>query len=256
MFHLQPYMSLPCPRHIRTYIGDQLIADSRQVRLYLDVPVPKYFFPQSDVHMDLLVPSNHTISESVQGEQIFWHIKKSGDQDSNEIIENAAFTFRKKNQPEDQDLTRFVAFVWNKMDRWYEEEEEIFVHARNPYVRVDTARSSRQIRIESDSTVLADTGSPVLLWETGLPTRYYISRSDIDMKRLVPSKTRTRCPYKGSAETFHIQLDNRLIRDGAWTYRNPLPECAQIQDRICFYNEVVDIFEDGTLLPRPDTHFK
>ncbi|MGI9378463.1 MAG: DUF427 domain-containing protein [Methyloligellaceae bacterium] len=251
MFNLQPYTSLPCARHIRTYIGDQLLADSKHVRLYLDVPVPKYIFPQSDVRMDLLVPSEHTVSDTLRGKQIFWHIKNS-----NNLIENGAFTYTMSDPSDDRDHSSYVTFVWNKMDRWYEEEVEIFVHARNPYVRVDTALSSRQLRIEIDNFTLADTGSPVLLWETGLPTRFYISRSDIDMKRLIPSQTRTRCPYKGIADTFHIQLDDHRIEDCAWIYKDPLPACAQIRDKICFYNEVVDIFDGGIQQPQPNTQFK
>ena len=142
------------------------------------------------------------------------------------------------------------------MDHWFEEDDEIFVHARNPYHRVDAVHSSRHVAVSLDGQDLAETHRPVLVWETGLPTRYYIPRQDVRLDRLVKTETVTRCPYKGIAETFGLKLPNEMRADCAWSYPLPIPECQKIEGHICFYNEVVEIVEDGISLSRPDTHFK
>ena len=142
------------------------------------------------------------------------------------------------------------------MDRWLEEEEEIFVHARNPYHRADAVPSSRAIEVSLHGVQLAATRRPVLLFETGLPTRYYIPREDVHMDLLRRTETVTRCPYKGVAQTFGVDAAGTFHPDYAWCYPTPLSACANIRERICFYNEVVDIMEDGEPLPRPATHFK
>ena len=116
--------------------------------------------------------------------------------------------------------------------------------------------SSRHIAVSVDSTKVADTRRPVLLWETRLPTRYDIPRQDVRFDLLEKTETVTRCPYKGIAETFAVRIDDRVHKDFAWSYRLPIPECPKIEGLICFYNEVVDIVEDGVALERLETHFK
>lgn len=64
------------------------------------------------------------------------------------------------------------------MDAWYEEEEEVFVHLRDPYHRIDVLQSSREVRIVVEDETIAETNRPLLLFETGFPTRYYIPRED------------------------------------------------------------------------------
>ena len=95
-----------------------------------------------------------------------------------------------------------VRFEWSAFDAWFEEDEQVFVHPRSPYTRVDVLRSSRRLRVESKGVVLAETSSPVMLFETGLPTRYYLNRTDVDFTRLVPSDTVTACPYKGTTSGY------------------------------------------------------
>src|SRR6476469_9475964 len=131
-----------------------------------------------------------------------------------------------------------VRFEWDALE-WFEEDEPLILHPRNPYVRVDSLRSHRHIRVELDGMVLAETHSPVLLFETGLPTRFYIDRTDVEFSHLEPSKTESVCPYKGIA----------------WAYDYPLREVAPIAGMIAFYNEKLDIFVDGALLSRPHTIF-
>src|ERR1700746_3669650 len=90
----------------------------------------------------------------------------------------------------------YVRFEWESLD-WFEEDERILGHPRNPYVRIDALRSHRHVRVEVEGVVLAETRSPVLLFETGLPTRYYFDRTDVEFGHLETSNTQSVCPYKG-----------------------------------------------------------
>jgi uncharacterized protein (DUF427 family) len=129
-------------------------------------------------------------------------------------------------------------------------------HPRNPYVRVDALRSHRHVRVESEGVVLADSRSPVLLFETGLPTRYYIDRTDVALEHFEASTTQSVCPYKGITSGYwSVRTGETVIPDLAWTYDYPLSQVAPIAGLIAFYNEKLDIFVDGVELSRPATHF-
>ena len=132
------------------------------------------------------------------------------------------------------------------MDRWFEEDEEVFVHARDPYHRVDVVDSRRSVQVVVGGKVLAKTTRSRVLFETGLPVRYYIPQDDVMMEVMEPSSTITQCPYKGSAEYFSARIDGDLFIDFSWTYPDPIAECPRIAGYICFFNERVDdIFIDG-----------
>jgi uncharacterized protein (DUF427 family) len=149
----------------------------------------------------------------------------------------------------------YVRFEWDSVE-WFEEDERIVGHPRNPYARIDALRSHRHVRVELDGVVVADTHSPVLLFETGLPTRYYIDRTDVSFEHLVPSKTETLCPYKGTTSGYwSIRVGDAVHADLAWTYDYPLPAVAAIAGLVAFYNEKLDIVVDDFRLPRPSTHF-
>jgi uncharacterized protein (DUF427 family) len=153
-------------------------------------------------------------------------------------------------------LDGYVRFDWEALDAWFEEDEEVFVHPRNPYTRVDALRSTRRIRVELEGVTLAESSSPVLLFETGLPTRYYLNRTDVDFTRLEPSATVSACPYKGRTSGYwSIRVAEALHEDLAWAYDFPTAGLQAVAGLIAFYNEKVDIFLDGQELPRPSTHF-
>jgi uncharacterized protein (DUF427 family) len=141
------------------------------------------------------------------------------------------------------------------MDAWFEEDDEVYVHARDPYKRVDVLHSSRPVRVVVGGEVVAETRRPWLLFETGLPTRYYLSKADVRMDWLVPSDTETRCPYKGLASYYSVLIGSTLVRDIAWCYRHPIPECSKIENLICFFNERVDLYVDAALQPKPRTRW-
>lgn len=238
----------PSPRWVRVYFNRRLIADSKNMMLLRENErLPLYYFPKQDVQMDCLQPSDRKSEPDAKGKSIFWHIVV-GDK----VAENAAFTFR---DPPDggPKLEDHIAFQWNQMESWFEEDDEVFVYARNPYKRVDVLQSSRHIQVVIDGITVADSKRPWLLFETGLPTRYYLPQHDARMDLMEPSETVTRCPYKGEANFYSVRIGDECHADLAWTYRYPMLECLKIQGLVGFLNEKIDLYEDGTLLPRPET---
>ena len=146
-----------------------------------------------------------------------------------------------------------VVVDWKAMDRWYEEDEEVIGHPRDPYHRVDILQSSRHVRVELDGEVLADTRRPRLLFETRFPPRYYIPPEDVRMDVLVPTETHTVCPYKGVASYWAATVGGRTHPDVAWAYPDPLPESQKIRGHLSFYDDRVDLVVDGECVGRPRT---
>jgi uncharacterized protein (DUF427 family) len=121
---------------------------------------------------------------------------------------------------------------------------------------VDALRSTRTVRVELDGVVLAESSSPVMVFETGLPTRYYLNQTDVDFTHLVPSDTVTACPYKGTTSGYwSVRIGDTEHPDLAWCYDFPTRQLLPISGLIAFYNEKADIFLDGRRLDRPQTHF-
>jgi uncharacterized protein (DUF427 family) len=145
--------------------------------------------------------------------------------------------------------------VWNTTDHWYEEDEEVFVHARDPYTRIDILPSSRRVRIEVDGVTVGDTTKGRFLFESGLPARYYLPKADVRMDLLTPTDKVTACPYKGTARYWSVTTGDTVHPDLVWGYDDPLPESERIAGMVCFYNEKVDIFLDEVLQERPKTKF-
>ena len=156
----------------------------------------------------------------------------------------------------DDDAAGFVTVAWDAVDAWFEEDEQVFVHPRSPYTRADALRSNRSVRVELDGVVLADACSPVMVFETGLPTRYYLSRTDVDFAHLIPTDTVTACPYKGTTSGYwSVRAGGTVHPDLAWSYDFPTRQLLPIAGMIAFYNEKVDVILDGQRLERPQTHF-
>ena len=144
-----------------------------------------------------------------------------------------------------EELRDAIRLDWNAMEAWFEEDEEVFTHPRDPYTRVEILPSSRHVRIELEGVTIAETAKPTLLFETGLPTRYYLPKTHVRLDLLVPSDTASHCPYKGQAEYWSIRLDDEIRPDIAWSYRTPLPESQKIAGLISFYPDKVELHVDG-----------
>lgn len=235
-------------KRVRTYLGGELVADTTAPRLVWENPkYPAYYLPVDAVRMDLLVPSGGSFHSASRGDAVLFTVK-AGDR----TAEDAAWIF-----PESpiEELRELVRFDWNAMDAWFEEDEEVFVHPRSPYSRVDVLDSSRSVRVDVNGVTVAETTRPKILFETGLPPRYYIPKPDVRMDLLTPTDTESACPYKGFARYWSVTAGDETIADLAWSYPTPLHESAKVAGLVCFYNERVDLYVDGVLQERPETPF-
>jgi len=154
--------------------------------------------------------------------------------------------------PADSDLAGYVVLDFGAFDAWYEEDELNVAHPRDPFHRVDVLPSSRHVRVELDGHLLAESARPMLLFETMLPTRYYLPHDDIRAE-LTPSGTRTYCAYKGQASYWSAAAGDRVVPDVAWTYQQPQHDAARVRGLIAFFNERLDVIVDGERLERPIT---
>jgi uncharacterized protein (DUF427 family) len=238
----------PVPRRVRAVLAGETVVDTTNAHYVWEWPAyPQYYIPLTDVRADALVDEG-AMEETARGDVALFALKV-GDQHRPQAA-------RILHAAKVGGLDETVRFEWSAFDAWYEEDEQVFVHPRNPYTRVDVLRSTRPLRVESKGVVLAETASPVLLFETGLPTRYYVNRTDVDFAHLVPSDTVTQCPYKGVTTGYwSADVGGALHPDVAWTYDYPLREVLPIAGLIAFYNEKVDLFLGGEKLERPHTHF-
>jgi uncharacterized protein (DUF427 family) len=238
----------PVPRRVRATLGGVDVFDTTRALYVWEWPnYPQYYVPLDDIRSEVLV-DEHKSHASRRG-SVASHGLSAGGQSraaaaklhSGEVLPELAGTVR---------------FEWEALDAWYEEDEEVFVHPRNPYTRVDALRSTRPVRIELDGTVLAESGSPVMVFETGLPTRYYLNRTEVNFDALAASDTITRCPYKGTTTGYwSVRSGESLIPDLAWSYDFPTRQLLPIAGLIAFYNEKVDVILAGERLERPKTHF-
>ncbi len=237
----------PVPRRVRAFLAGRAVFDTTDARyVWENTSYPQYYIPLADIDSSVLVDEG-TAMETSRGDARRYGLRVGDvDRPSAATVLTAAKV---------EGLNDTVRFAWSAFDTWFEEDEQVFVHPRNPYTRVDSLRSSRHLRVESKGVVLAETSSPVLCFETGLPTRYYIDRTDVDFTHLVPSDTETACPYKGTTSGYwSAEVDLRIHPDIAWTYNFPTRELLPIAGLIAFYNEKIDLFLDGVELERPHTH--
>jgi uncharacterized protein (DUF427 family) len=232
---------VPIQKRVRPVVGDMTIADSAATLLLLETGHrPVYYFPRDQVRMDLLAPTNHRTHCPYKGDASYWSLKADGG-----TVENAAWSYE---QPIEgmEPIARRLAFYWGKVDRWFEEDEEIIGHPRDPFHRVDVVPSSREVRVVFAGDTIARTRRALFLFETGLPARYYIPRDDVRMGLLTPSATTSICPYKGRASYWSLRGGDDSVADAAWAYLDPLPECPRIKGHLAFYPEKIERLEvDG-----------
>lgn len=243
----------PTEKRLRMYLDGELIADTVDGLLVWEPRrvVPTYAIPEADFaarlepsgrvddvsDLPVLVPTNPFAAHSCTGEM--FDVVVGGQR-----CPSAAF------RPDDPDLAGHLSVDFSAFD-WREEDEPIVSHPHDPFKRIDILASSRHVRIEADGRVLAESSRPLLLFETALPTRFYLPPDDVSVG-LQPSDTVSDCAYKGRASYFSVPDGPADI---AWTYRDPLREALPIQDHIAFFNERVDVVVDGQPQPRPVTPF-
>lgn len=232
------------PRRVRAVVDGQTVADSRRVKMLHETGrLPVYYFPVEDVRTELLQLSELHTSCPVKGKATHWSLTTGP-----RAVPDAAWEYP---QPLDQAswLAGYLAFYWDKVDAWYEEAEQVFVHPRDPYHRVDVRASDRHIRVSLAGELLAESRSPKILFETSLPPRYYLPPEDVREELLVPSETRTSCPYKGSARYWSVRLPDGVVPDLVWTYQDPFHDGEPVRGLRCFSSERVELEVDGERRP-------
>ncbi len=234
-------------KRVRAYLNGQLVADTARPVLVWEWPYyPAYYFPAADVRAEL-IPAGETEHSPSRGDAEVLHVKTAAG-----TAERAALRYPDSPLPA---LRELVRLDWASMSEWLEEDEPVYVHPRDPYKRVDILASSRHVRVELDGVTVADSRQPRILFETGLPPRYYLPLTDVRLDLLRPSQSSSRCPYKGTAGYWSVDTGQAVHEDIVWIYRTPLPESQKIAGLACFYNEKVDLFIDGEPQERPRTHF-
>jgi uncharacterized protein (DUF427 family) len=224
-------------KRVRAYLGGELVADTTHPLLVWEKPYyPTYYFPAADVRAELRADGGVAHSPS-RGDGITFSVR-AGD------TEAAGAAIGYEDSPFEE-LRAAIRLDWAAMDAWFEEDEQVFTHPRDPYTRVDILPSSRHVRIEVDGVTIAETSKPTLLFETNLPVRYYLPKTHIRMDLLTPSESTSHCPYKGDAEYWSFALGDSVKADIAWSYRTPLPESQKIAGLISFYPERVELYVDG-----------
>ncbi|KAI4251782.1 MAG: hypothetical protein L6R42_008232, partial [Xanthoria sp. 1 TBL-2021] len=172
-------------------------------------------------------------------------------------------------------LAGLTRFDFRDMDAWFEEDQPIYQHPKDPYKRIDILPSTRKITVKVKDAVVAESSMNMFLFETMLRTRYYMPKTAVCVSMLVlrlakssprtaskyhydkltglekvnwqyttPSLKTTVCPYKGVADYYNLSVDGHEIKDVIWWYRHPTRESALIEGMVCFYNEKVDVYID------------
>jgi uncharacterized protein (DUF427 family) len=233
------------PKRIRALVAGVVVVDTRAARLVWEHPYyPTYYVPREDVRADL-VPAGRHAPRGGLGEADAYDVRVAG-----RTLPGAALAY-----PDSPALRDLVRLSWKAMDEWLEEDEPVYVHPRDPYKRVDILASSRHVRIVVDGVTVADSTQPRILFETGLPPRYYLPISDVRADLLRPSQSVSHCPYKGTASWWTLEAGGARLEDVAWIYRAPTPESQKIAGLVAFYDERVDVYVDEQLQDRPDTPF-
>lgn len=233
-------------KRVRAYLSGELVFDTTKPLLVWEVPYyPTYYIPKADIRMEFLVETGEKRRSPSRGDATQFVVKAGNG-------EGAAYTFL---APKIEEIAGHFVFVWNTMDHWFEEDEEVFVHARDPYTRIDILPSSRRVRVEVDGVTVADSTNASFLFETGLPTRYYVPKTDVRFDLLTPTDLQTACPYKGTARYWNLTVDGDVHENVVWGYDSPLPESYGIGGLVSFYNERVDVYIDEELQEQPKTKF-
>ena len=242
----------PIEKRIRALVGADAVVDSSRAVLVWEPRrvVPSFAVPIEDVRGELVpAPGEDGAQAPVLHPGIAFAAHSTGGESlslraGDSMREAVAFA------PADPDLAGHVILDFHGFDAWCEEDEPLVGHARDPYHRIDMRRSAREVRIERDGALLAQSTRAVLLFETSLPTRFYLPRADV-VAELRPSEKRTICAYKGHASYWSLDAGENL----AWTYEDPLPEAAAVTGLVAFFDELVDVSVDGERRERPRTHF-
>ncbi|KAM5529012.1 hypothetical protein FOXYSP1_16856 [Fusarium oxysporum f. sp. phaseoli] len=247
-----PRKSLETARRVRAIHNRTTIVDTTQAVFIWEHRYPTIYVPQVDIKNSKLSDKQEIAVEGKDRAAVAELIIPSHD-GLEETRVDGVLRFI-------QDVTLgplsgMVRIEFRSVDQWLEEDDPIYVHPKDPFKRVDILRSQRPIEIKIKGKTVAKAASSMHLFETGLPTRYYLPLASVDQATLRKSTLRTKCPYKGEAEYYNVVVDGQELENLVWYYTLPTHESAAIAGLVCFYNEKVDTILDGELQARPKTHF-
>jgi uncharacterized protein (DUF427 family) len=223
----------PWGRRLRAVLGGETVFDTEgAMTVHETGKLPVQWIPLSDIQEALLRPTG-------SGNPSSWDVVV-GDR----VATRAVRAFHRRDDA-DPDLDGFVTITFDAMDRWFDEDDPVYAHLKDPYHRVDVRSSSRQVAVRQNGQVVAESDRPALLFETGLPTRYYLPFADVRLEHLSLSETVSECPYKGDGQHWHLTVGGETTEDAAWSLPHPLPEGFAAAEHICFYPAKVEVEVDG-----------
>jgi uncharacterized protein (DUF427 family) len=196
--------------------------------------LPLHFYPLDDLAQDRL-----SATEPGRHGEVRWSVQVWA-----RTAPDAVTAYRHTGE-DGPPLDGFVTVDFSAMDRWFEEDEPVYGHLRDPYHRVDVRSSSRRVLVRHGKRVVAESTRPKLLFETSSPIRYYLPFADVDLGLLEHSDTVSECPYKGDGQHWHLDVNGDRVPDAAWSLPHPLPEGIAATEHICFYPDKVHVEVDG-----------
>jgi uncharacterized protein (DUF427 family) len=256
----------PIAKRIRAEVGGDVVVDSTRAVLVWEPRrvVPSYAVPEADISAELgpgaaVTPAGDDVglrlaavsARPVLDPEIPFEVHTS-DGEAVDIAAGDRTLAGAGLRVTDDDLPGYVVLDFAAFDAWYEEDVLTVSHPRDPFHRIDAFPSSRAVRLELDGEVLAESSRPVLLFESMLPTRFYLRREDVGVE-LRPSPTASVCAYKGQASYWSPVVGGRPVDDLAWSYENPLREAEPVASLVAFFDERVDVVLDGVRRERPIT---
>ncbi len=227
------------PKRFRIVIGGQTIADTRHAKaLHESGQLMRIYIPREDIAVDRITRTDHRTACPWTGEASYWSVGN---------VENVAWSYAEPNDVAPP-IGGYVSFDLGRVDAWYQEEDQGYAHPRDPYHRMDIHRGSQQVVVRLGDQVIARSSAPMILFETALPSRYYLAPDDVEVARLKRSGKVTPCPYKGDGQHFNVESAGQEMENAAWSLHSPLGEAEKIRDWISFYPDKLDIEVDGVKL--------
>lgn len=213
------------PRRVRAVIGGRTVLDTaRGMLLHETGLLPQLYAPEEDLLASVMEPSSHTTHCPFKGDASYRNVR-IGDR----IVDNAVWSYPDPT-PESRWLAGYAAVYWKAADAWFDEDEEVFGHLRDPYHRVDARASNRHVRVRAGTQVVAESDRPLVVSETGLVNRYYLPATDVRPNLLTRSDTVTVCPYKGTSTYWNLGE----ATDVGWSYDDPHPDFAKASGYLTF----------------------
>jgi uncharacterized protein (DUF427 family) len=231
----------PDPRRLRAFIGDTLVLDTVGAHLLHETGIrPVVYVPLADVDATLLERTPTTSHCPFKGDASYWSLRVGDD-----VRTDAVWGYEEPH-PDADWLRGFAALYFDRVDRWLVEDEKVDGGSvRDPYHRVDVHVSSRPVTVTAAGEVIARSERPTLVFETSMPVRAYLPRTDVKAGHLRPSETNTIDPYMGEAIWWHVHAAGETFRDAAHSYELPRAEAMKVAGLVCFSGAELDVVFDS-----------